>query len=274
VNTYVLGSAPEVRAEFRVNDVLTNPTTLKLTIQHPDGTEEVTNAPTPTSPPAPIIFDSTGVFHAEFVADEAGVWAYRWEGTGAATGANEGQFAITTMVVDVLSFLTRPADYDGIRGLLGVTVLDVTDDMVQLPPFGPTAEAYVKFRIANWQDQMLDATKAFVLRLAAGYATAALMAETIARGGFAGLLGQDDRTVADWLELSERLWKKYAEWLGRAEETDTVPTDVYDVTLQVVSGPTRAAYTAAGVPRWWKYPPLVGVPPDFSDRLLLVIYED
>jgi hypothetical protein len=41
-----------------------------------------------------VVKDSAGVFHVDLSADEAGVWVWRFEGTGAVEQSDEGQFLV------------------------------------------------------------------------------------------------------------------------------------------------------------------------------------
>jgi hypothetical protein len=58
------------------NDVLTDPTTLTLTVVSPSGVST-----TYTHPSVPIIRLSEGLFYAEFVLTEIGLWEYIWRTT-------------------------------------------------------------------------------------------------------------------------------------------------------------------------------------------------
>ena len=83
--SYVVGQTVTLRAEFKVDNVLTNATSVTLDVKKPiSGTTTnpvVTNA-------------STGVYTATVTVDEVGYWNYRWEGTGTAAGVQEGTFYI------------------------------------------------------------------------------------------------------------------------------------------------------------------------------------
>lgn len=70
--------------------VATNPTTTVLRIQPPTGSETVLTY----GVDAAIVRDSTGHFHADITATEAGAWKLRWKGTGAAIFAEEQSFIV------------------------------------------------------------------------------------------------------------------------------------------------------------------------------------
>lgn len=76
--SYPVDMQIEFLAEFRNRvDVLTNPTTVTLTITEPDGTATVI-------PQASLTNDSTGVWSYLWTAAEpVGLWTYRFDGTGA-----------------------------------------------------------------------------------------------------------------------------------------------------------------------------------------------
>lgn len=82
--SFVVGDTVKLRAEFRVSDVLTNPTVTTLTIEEPDGTDQT---------PA-VSADSTGKKSATFTPDQTGTHYWRWDGTGSAPGRQEGEFYV------------------------------------------------------------------------------------------------------------------------------------------------------------------------------------
>lgn len=78
--SFVVGDTILFTAQFRVDDVLTNPTATTFTIEEPDGTN---NTPAVTAV-------STGIKTASFTPDQVGYHHWRWDGTGAAAGRREG----------------------------------------------------------------------------------------------------------------------------------------------------------------------------------------
>lgn len=46
-----------------------------------------------------LVRDSTGVYHVNIDPDEAGLWSWRFEGTGAIVAANQGQFRALASLV-------------------------------------------------------------------------------------------------------------------------------------------------------------------------------
>jgi hypothetical protein len=84
VSAYDVGDVVILRARFLVNDVLTDPTTVDLRVRSPAGAE---------SHPA-VLRDGAGSFLAAAPITLSGLWRYRWVGTGAAAGAEEGFFEV------------------------------------------------------------------------------------------------------------------------------------------------------------------------------------
>lgn len=81
-NTYDKGDLVRLTGTFTDTStppVNTDPTAVVLRVRNPAG---VTSTPTPTR-------DSAGVYHYDLSLDTVGEWAYRWEGTGAVTTAEE-----------------------------------------------------------------------------------------------------------------------------------------------------------------------------------------
>lgn len=76
------GQTVKLSAEFRVDNVLTDPSTAVLTVEDPSGNES-----TPS-----VSDDGTGLRSATVVLDEEGYWKYKWVGTGSAAGVKEGTF--------------------------------------------------------------------------------------------------------------------------------------------------------------------------------------
>jgi hypothetical protein len=246
---YVLGTGVRLDATWKVNDVLTDPTEVSLTVSKPDGTDTVTVFPT-----APIVRDAEGVYHAEVIADAEGMWQYRFAGTGAAQGANEGEFYVYSDVLDTLELLTKPADYNGIRNVLGVEEIDVSNENIDNPMFGPQAEIRVKSRIPDWQAYAAESEEHQAqLAYAAAYITAALIAESMANGGFIGLVDEGRLAGRDWRKEAALHWSRAEEWLLAIEHEIAGPTDPTEFPLPMmrVTGPTRDRIRRYGdVPRW------------------------
>lgn len=62
----------------------TNPTTVTLKVRRAGVTTTYTDA----------VNDSAGSYHRDVSVDAAGLWVYRWIGTGAVQAAEEGRFFV------------------------------------------------------------------------------------------------------------------------------------------------------------------------------------
>lgn len=80
--SFPIGHTVKVSAEFRVGGVLTEPTTVVLTVEEPDGTN---NLPSVNN-------DGTGLRSASFTTDQSGWHRYKWVSTGPAAGVQESAF--------------------------------------------------------------------------------------------------------------------------------------------------------------------------------------
>lgn len=75
-----------------LDDALTDPTALTVRILPKDGTEVTYTWPDD----AEVVHDSLGVFHVNItITNYPGVWAVRWEATGAVVAANEDAFRVS-----------------------------------------------------------------------------------------------------------------------------------------------------------------------------------
>lgn len=86
MKTYTLGSQVNFAVDFI--DPLTNqpvnPTSVVLRLLDPAGTEH-----------DPVVTGTgTGHFQSVFTPASAGIWSYRWEGSGGVNSAEEGQFEV------------------------------------------------------------------------------------------------------------------------------------------------------------------------------------
>lgn len=90
-NSYNLGTAVTVSTIFSVSSTNTDPTTITLEITDPSA-----NTDTYTYALSQVVKDATGQYSKEFTPDEAGLWRYRWVGTGAVIAANMSKFRIAS----------------------------------------------------------------------------------------------------------------------------------------------------------------------------------
>ena len=81
----IVGDSIQPKATFTVAKVATDPTTVTLRVRRPSGTETSYVYGDDDA----IEQESDGVYSASVALDEAGRWAFRWEGTGAVVAAAE-----------------------------------------------------------------------------------------------------------------------------------------------------------------------------------------
>lgn len=79
-----IGDPVTVKTTFTVGGVPTNPTTVVLTIRAPDGTQ---TTPATTNP-------SVGVFQANVIPTQGGIWRAHWKGSGAVTAEEYDSFEV------------------------------------------------------------------------------------------------------------------------------------------------------------------------------------
>lgn len=90
MNSYDFGNAIVMSSAFTdSNNVPTDPTTVTLRIMDPSGVESIFTTPQ-------LTHVGTGVFSLTFPCLKAGVWYYRFEGTGACVATQDNQFVITS----------------------------------------------------------------------------------------------------------------------------------------------------------------------------------
>lgn len=88
--TYDVGDVATLTASFTdAAGSAADPTSVTLTVQAPDGTQAT---PTPTS-------SVVGTWTADVSVTQAGVWWYRFEGTGAVAAAAEGSLLVRRRMV-------------------------------------------------------------------------------------------------------------------------------------------------------------------------------
>lgn len=83
-NVYDVGDQLRLTATFTVDGVNLNPTLVVAKVKSPDG---AITAPTATA-------NGAGVYYIDVILTQPGDWFYRFEGTGAAVGAYEGNFRV------------------------------------------------------------------------------------------------------------------------------------------------------------------------------------
>lgn len=89
MNEYDHGDTVTLRCDFKVDDALTDPTTVTLEVTDPSG-----NMQTYTYAGATITRDSIGRFSKAIAVNESGEWVQRWIGTGACAAVGSKRFAV------------------------------------------------------------------------------------------------------------------------------------------------------------------------------------
>lgn len=85
-----IGDTAHIAITFAdLNGVPTDPSTVVLTIQAPDNT-----ASTPTT-----VQDGTGLYHYDLALALAGIYRYKWAGTGAINAVQEGEIAVKESIL-------------------------------------------------------------------------------------------------------------------------------------------------------------------------------
>lgn len=90
MNSYPLGNLIRVSASFAIAGVATDPTAVTCKVRTPAGT--ITTYTYGTD--AALVRDDIGIYHVDVTASSAGIWDYRFAGTGACVAATEAEFFI------------------------------------------------------------------------------------------------------------------------------------------------------------------------------------
>lgn len=93
INLYKKGQKVRCSVDFKVADVLTNPTTVTFKSKKPSGT--ITTLVYGAD--ADLVRDATGQYYVDVVTDEKGEWNFRFEGTGTVTAVEEDAFTVTSV---------------------------------------------------------------------------------------------------------------------------------------------------------------------------------
>lgn len=90
-NTYDRGDKVRLKATVRDSaGALVDPTSIVLRVRDPG---QALGSPTLYSGGS-IVKDSVGLYHCDVDVNLAGTWRYRWESTGGAIAAEEGEFEV------------------------------------------------------------------------------------------------------------------------------------------------------------------------------------
>lgn len=88
-NHYDVGDVVRLAGAFTVGGADADPTAVTLEVLDPSG-----NQSSYTWAAGQVVRQAAGRFYYDLAVDEAGLWRYRWEGTGAVVSAGEGHFYV------------------------------------------------------------------------------------------------------------------------------------------------------------------------------------
>ena len=89
MNEYNYGATVTLRCDFKVNDVLTDPTTATLTVTTPSGVST-----SYTYAAATVTKDAVGQYSKALASSEPGEWVYTFTGTGTCAAVGTGRFSL------------------------------------------------------------------------------------------------------------------------------------------------------------------------------------
>jgi hypothetical protein len=87
INYYNKGDKVTLQTSFSLNGVLTNPSSVSLLIQYPNGLEV-------TIPQGSLSNTTTGTYSYGLFLDNDGIWYYRFESSGTVFAAEETMFIV------------------------------------------------------------------------------------------------------------------------------------------------------------------------------------
>ena len=93
INYYKMGQKVRCTVNFKVNNVLTDPTVVTCKVKDPSGNV----VPYVYGTDAELVKDSTGIYHVDVVTDEKKQWNVRFEGTGTCTAVEESAFGVRSV---------------------------------------------------------------------------------------------------------------------------------------------------------------------------------
>lgn len=88
--TYDIGDRPRCRAEFKLNNILADPTSIIFKYKNPNGTVTILTYGVDSA----LVRESTGIYYVDIDVDLSGQWFYRFEGSGTVKAASESKFTV------------------------------------------------------------------------------------------------------------------------------------------------------------------------------------
>lgn len=93
MSTYDIGDLIVLSVAFAVEGTPTDPTTIVCRVKSPSAVQTLTYGID-----SGLIRDDVGAYHVDVSVTTWGTWWYRWEGTGAAEGAEAAMFRVRQSV--------------------------------------------------------------------------------------------------------------------------------------------------------------------------------
>lgn len=90
MNSYPLGAVVRVTGTFATNGVGDDPATVQAKVRQPNGSITTYTYGSSTG----IYRDGIGVYHVDISTTLAGVWSYRFVGSGTGQAASEAEFFV------------------------------------------------------------------------------------------------------------------------------------------------------------------------------------
>lgn len=100
MDRYVAGDVVTLGNTFKVSGTATDPTTVSLAVTNPAG-----STTTYTYAAAEITKSGTGVYSKNITADTAGIWRFKWTGTGTASDVQDSSFTVSS-AADLTTYTT------------------------------------------------------------------------------------------------------------------------------------------------------------------------
>jgi hypothetical protein len=213
MDSYENGQPARIAGNIKVGGVDTDPTTLTFRITEPDGTVTTYVYLTDVA----LVKDSVGDYHVDWAVDQIGVHYYEFVGTGTAALTLRGSFLSmesSAPAVAGIVILTKVADWDSIRGLIGITSSDVTDAELINLPFLPVAEAVIIEAVPTYA--ALTGSNKVYMRMATAQYCAALLCQRMANQQRAReRAGEYVSGDMDWAEMQASCFSACYSYLDR-----------------------------------------------------------
>ena len=88
-NKYDVGDSIRLKAYFKREDVLTDPTSVVLKVKDPTGATTIYDYGA-----SEVTRETTGTYYKDIIVEDSGRWNYRFEGSGSVTATEEYYFVV------------------------------------------------------------------------------------------------------------------------------------------------------------------------------------